>query len=405
MATIEPLSAERNFLRQWQHVTADRIVTGLLLVTCFLWLSDRWQLFGFNERKGLAVLLNMVFIGAVALSLLLWFLASVLFRWRFQFGIRSLLILPVIVAVSAAWVSVQKTQSRREQEAVVLIRKFGGKVLWSKPIGPVWARGILGDDLFISVSSVNCDYTDVSDAVLENLREFNGLKQLMLECTQITDEGLENLTSLRQLESLSLNGTAVTDAGLERIKRLNKLQDLYLDKTNVTDEGLREIKGLAELRVLYLNETNVTDAGLRQIRGLTKLRSLSLVSTRITDDGLESLKGMAQLESLSLEGTQITDAGLRCLHSLSKLYSLELGNTKVALAVRKPTLPDAGQAYFSGLNGLRHLSLARSQINDAGLEDLSELIELRSLRLEETAVTNRGVEKLRRALPNCDITR
>ncbi len=80
---------------RWYRLTPDRFVIGLLVVEGLLWLSERFQWFSFNEHKGWTVLIGVAVVGAAFLLMLLWFIASLLFRWRFQFSIRSLLVLTI----------------------------------------------------------------------------------------------------------------------------------------------------------------------------------------------------------------------------------------------------------------------------------------------------------------------
>jgi len=45
------------------------------------------------------------FVGVAFLVMLLWFIVALVFRWHFQFGIRSLLVLVVVVAVPCSWLA------------------------------------------------------------------------------------------------------------------------------------------------------------------------------------------------------------------------------------------------------------------------------------------------------------
>ena len=75
---------------RWYRLTPDRFVIGLLVVECLLWLSERFQWFAFNQHKGWTVLIAVAVVGVAFLVMLLWFVVALLFRWRFQFCIRSL---------------------------------------------------------------------------------------------------------------------------------------------------------------------------------------------------------------------------------------------------------------------------------------------------------------------------
>jgi hypothetical protein len=81
------------------HLAPDLVVVGLLTAECLLWMSERFPWFRFNEDKGLTFLIEVAVIGTTLSLMLLWFIGSVIFRWRFQFSVRSLLVLVVVVAI------------------------------------------------------------------------------------------------------------------------------------------------------------------------------------------------------------------------------------------------------------------------------------------------------------------
>ena len=206
-----------------------------------LWLSERYRWFWFNEKKGWTVLIGVAVVGGTMLVMLLWLIASLVFRWRFQFSIRSLLLLTVAVAIPFSWLAVEIRQARRERE-VVAIEKLGGRVFWSEPSGPPWLRRLLGDGLFITVEGVGLGRTKVTDAWLDTLKGLNELQRLSLDDTEVTDAGLEYLKGLNQLQWLYLDETKVTDAGLENLTRLKQLQMLSLDGTKVTEAGVKKLQ-------------------------------------------------------------------------------------------------------------------------------------------------------------------
>jgi hypothetical protein len=88
------------------------LIFGLLVVEGLLWLSERYRWFSFNEKKGWTVLIGVAVVGLVMLG---WFLVSLIFRWRFQFSIRSLLVLAVAVALPFSWMAVEMKRSIFEQ--------------------------------------------------------------------------------------------------------------------------------------------------------------------------------------------------------------------------------------------------------------------------------------------------
>ena len=60
---------------------------------------------------------------------------------------------------------------------------------------------------------------------------------------------------------------------------------------------------------------------------------------------------------------------------------------------------------MAGLKNLQALDLGRTKVTDAGLKELAGLKSLHALYLDGTQVTDAGLKKLRKALPDCAISR
>ena len=182
-----------------------------------LWLSERFQWFGFNHHKGWTVLIAVAAVGAAAIVMLLWWAAGLILRWRFQFGIRSLLAFCLACSIAVSWLAVEIKQARRQAEAVeaigseMLVLRLGsamktaGSVTNPAPPGPSWLSNVLGIDFFSVVVAINFyKEPNVTDTELENVKRFANLRKLSLEWDDITDAGLEQLKGLTQLRGLNL---------------------------------------------------------------------------------------------------------------------------------------------------------------------------------------------------------
>ena len=132
------------------YLTVNHLVMPLLVMEFMVWLSDRLGLPEWDKRH--AVLAAMVVVGFVMFLILVWYIVALLFRWPFQFSIRSLLLLVVAVAVPFSWLAVEIQQAKREREAVVGIEELGGHVTYDwkvgkgvalPPPGPAWLRSML----------------------------------------------------------------------------------------------------------------------------------------------------------------------------------------------------------------------------------------------------------------------
>jgi hypothetical protein len=308
--------------RRWLSPKPAWLTLGLLVVEGLLW---------FNEKKGWTILITVAAVGVFILAMLLWLVASFVFRRRLQFSIRSLFVLTNAVAITCSWRGVEMKKATEQREAVNEITNVGGKVEYDwrfnagplrnlQPPEPEWIRNLLGGDFFDKVvqASLKTDAQMVRLQVLTQLRELDlgttDADGLLVDFdTRISDAGLAHLAGLKQLKSLVFNGTQITDGGLAHLTGLNQLQELDLGIFEITDAGIAHLAGLPRLKDLILSDTQITDDGLAHLAGLTQLQSLVLDRSQITDAGLAHLAGLSQLQSLSLRGTIVTDDGVKKL--------------------------------------------------------------------------------------------
>jgi hypothetical protein len=208
-------------------------------------------------------------------------------RW-YQFSLRTLLIVMLVVSIPCALLGRKIERKRREREVLDAINKIGGQVhydyerwSWSlagtqkkEPPGPGWLRALLGENFFCEVDEAHIvgvsSKTKITDADLSNL-------------------GLSSFPRLRSL-TLKVNSLKITDAGLETIRDLTQIQELTLILPNVTDSGLRNLRGLTQLERLTLWGTRITNAGLVNLRGMMQLKTLDLSGVKVSDAGVKELQ-------------------------------------------------------------------------------------------------------------------
>ena len=259
-------------------------------------------------------------VGLALLLLLVLLIVALLLHWRFQYSLRSLLVLAVAVAIPFIWLTTEVRQVRTEQEIVEMVQRAGGWVAYDYGPGsfgdqvppyPEWFRKVVGDCVFGDVVSVCVNHSDgrISDAELAQFQKLSKLQTLRLERTNITDAGLKHLAALSQLEELNLTATRVSDAGLASLETLTRLSSLALRKTKVTDAGMAHLEPLTRLVSLDLSHTEVGNAGLRHLRGLAQLKTLDLSDTKVTDAGLIHFGGLRGLKLLELAHTGVTGDG------------------------------------------------------------------------------------------------
>lgn len=232
---------------------------------------------------------------------------------------------------------------------------------------------------------------DLSDSGLKAYRA-GGVLHLLCKVWADEDENLGKPT--RVVRELNLSGSPVTDAGLDELKDFQEFSSLDLSTTKVTDAGLARIAVHPHLRWLALEDTSITDAGLKHLSALSNLEQLDLQNTGVTDGGFRHLEGMSKLQNLNLRGTGVGDAGLKHLALLPRLEDINLRATRVT---------DAGLREVRAMPAIRKLDLRETEISDAGLVELKSLTKVREIYLWDTNVTEAGVKGLEAALPDCMI--
>ena len=114
--------------RRWFHVTPTASCCPAGCGECLLWLSNwlGWPAW----HKGYAVLTCVAVGGVVMLVMLGWFVVALVFRGRFQFSIRSLLALVVVVALPCSWMAVEMKAAREQKAVVEAIRRADGDIVY-----------------------------------------------------------------------------------------------------------------------------------------------------------------------------------------------------------------------------------------------------------------------------------
>ena len=151
--------------RRWFSPTPGWLVLFSLATTGLLYLSERFQGFPFNHRKGWTVLVAVAAAAVVLLLMLAWYVAALLLRRRFQFSLRSLLVIGV--ALPFSWLAVEMRGANDQRTAVEAIVKAG---------------------------RLNLSWTEITDAGLDSLKCMSELEELDLqEKLPISDEAVKRL--------------------------------------------------------------------------------------------------------------------------------------------------------------------------------------------------------------------
>lgn len=340
-------------------------------------------------------------------------------RWRTKFSLRALL---VVLTALCIWLGVIANRARRQEEALKAIQAADGIVYFSyqlapvdadpdrfylvdnaAPLAPPWLRRMVGEDYFRTVTTVELNNRNLTQADLAQLEKLPRVNWLSLTSAKVLDEDgvaspvsdadLESISNLKDLGFLQIAGNEVHGSGLEHLVGLDRLWHLDLGRCKIDDAAMKHIGKLPGLRELEIEGSNVTDAGLRELVGLQRLEFVALTGSQVTDAGMVYLAQISSLKDLELRGLPITDAGMKSLGKRPWRH----------LDLRGCPIGDVGLEQLQSATGLETLYLSGTKITDAGLKYLQSIASLKDLALNGTAVTAEGVAKLQRSLPNARI--
>ena len=116
---------------RWFRLSADRCVLLMLVMEGSLLPADWLGWF----PKGYALLAALGSVAAVTLLMLLWFAVALLFRRRFQFGIRTLLLFTLVCSILCSWLTVKMGQARKQKAAVAAILAAYGNLRYDYQVG------------------------------------------------------------------------------------------------------------------------------------------------------------------------------------------------------------------------------------------------------------------------------
>ena len=173
------------------------VLFALLAVEGFLFVSEQAGWFGFHEDRISPFLFAMAAVIAPIFLMFFWIflralwdvfrffgmVARLAYRRRFQYSLRTLLLVVTLFAIACSWLAVKIRQAQRQQEAVAEIQKLGGSIVYDWPAGwkparnvlpppgPAWLRSLLGVDLFLTVHAVDVSGIQVTDEDVNKLQQ------------------------------------------------------------------------------------------------------------------------------------------------------------------------------------------------------------------------------------------
>jgi hypothetical protein len=144
---------------------------------------------------------------------------------RFQFSLKSMLVVFTVVALPLGWIGFRLGERAEQAQAAEALQAHGANVHYR----------------YGNVDMVTFSYANQFDAaVLAQLTKLPRLSRLSLRGIPLTDRNLRHIEHLG-IESLDLQDTRVTDAGMDSLATLGQLRYLDVRRTRVTQQGVQEL--------------------------------------------------------------------------------------------------------------------------------------------------------------------
>ncbi len=322
-------------------------------------------------------------------------------RWRPQFGLRTLLVGSLMIGVVLAKLPKAALDASQQREVIEKVALLGGSVQITVNDSH-WARNFrewLGSEYFDTIEQVNLNSTGATDEDVIAILQVTDLTSLNLSGTQVTDAVLPKLADETRLEELGLRRTGVTDDGLEHLVRMASLKHLRLSGPEITDRGLAVIAKIKNLKVLVLGRTRITASGLAVLRGHSRLTELRLLNAVFSGPGLFVLAELPELRILDLDFASFNVADMAQLATLHQVEEFSFAGG---------SLTDEDILQFAAIRPRTSLTLHlpnAEQLTKAGLLHLKTVPNLHVVTLYNDRLSDSDFDELRKELPFCTINR
>ena len=278
--------------------------------------------------------------------------------WR-RFSLRALFAAFLVISIVLGWVAYRARFLQSQYAWIKEFQSLHRNAISLKPVSNEWFwRPLVGDAAvtvkraFLNGYSYEQRKHVLTEEVLEQVKGWTEVEQLVLAGPVITDETVRFVGGFRQLTLFALEDTRVTDMGTAHFARLPSLREFAIvahrDRRvvpvdTITEASLKNLVVGKDLSVLGLG-VPITDEGLSFIvENCPNLAHLELTGSRITGKGLANLRRLKKLNRLVVfDNHSLDDAAILELSHLQGLSSVWLRGTSVSprgVAALKADLP------------------------------------------------------------------
>jgi len=215
------------------------------------------------------------------------------------------------------------------------IQNVTGLILRGNPITDKSLKS-LTSLFYLDLSGTKCDGSE--------LGLLTQVGTLVLDGTLVDDSAITQLlASNSTLTRLSLRNTQVTDATLKTLAQYNLLTELKLGDGEITAQGL-EAAGIAPSGLLALNSRKFTGNVFASWKPI--IRRLDMSHSGVSDLDVHHLASVSGLQELSLVDCDVSDSSLAQLANMD-LLKIDLTGTKVTAAMVAKIFPTSTLVHIS----------------------------------------------------------
>jgi hypothetical protein len=141
-------------------------------------------------------------------------------RRPFQFTLRTLFVVTLVVAVLLALRAQRVSRFRQAKAAVYAVGGscFAG-VRTDDRLPPKWAWDVFGNEMFSEVTRLELAGTQVDDQWVRHVDNMPQVSMINLENTRVTNAALTPLAKLKYLRHLNVRNTRVTTDGIRKFQQ------------------------------------------------------------------------------------------------------------------------------------------------------------------------------------------
>jgi hypothetical protein len=211
---------------------------------------------------------------------------------RFQYTVRSLLILLLVAAVAFSIPSWRRKQYWDQWRAVQRLRELGVGVVVEPKEGK-WMRSFIGDDAYVSTLGVS------------------------FERKRVTREMMDCLGTFFDLEQIVMTDCVVDNNDFAKIAHYTGVKSIYLQDTNLSDVGLKQFAGFVNVTEFFMVHSDVTTDGLKCLAGMKNLSRFGIARcNNVSEEALVQLVPLKALEHVEF-GVPISDKSIPVLKKLT----------------------------------------------------------------------------------------